>query len=146
MTSALPLIALAAVFWPTLVLADLKAIRAEPKLEKRSAKALEYASTRLNVAREAYQKGETELVEAALAEVRESVELSRDSLKETGRNPRKSFKHYKRAEIATRQLLRRLGTFRDEMGYLDRDKADPVIQTVQEVHEELLHAIMGVGK
>jgi hypothetical protein len=146
MTSALPLLAMAAVFWPALLLADLKAIRAEPKLEKRSEKALEYASARLNAARESYQKGETEHMEAALDEVRESVELSRDSLKATGKNPRKSFKHYKRAEIGTRQLLRRLGTFRDEMGYLDRDKVDPVIRTVHEVHEELLHAIMGGGK
>ena len=129
-----------------LAFADLEAIKAEPSLEKRSEKALTNATHRFDAARDAYQKGETALCETALNDVQESVLLSRDSLKETGKDPRKKFKHFKRAEISIRQLLRKMDSFRNEMSYLDREKLDPAMRTVQQIHEELLHAIMGGEK
>ena len=130
----------------SLLRADLEAVKAERRLEKRSEKALKNADEMLNVARDAYLKGDAGLLRAVLAEVRESVELSYQSLKETGKNPRKRSKPYKRAEIRTRKLLRRLDTFRGEMSYLDRDQIEEVIKSVQKVHDDLLHDIMGGGK
>jgi hypothetical protein len=52
-------------------------------------------------------------------------------------------RHYKRAEIGSRKLLRELDGFRNEMSYLEREEIDKVIQTVQKVQSELLHAVMG---
>jgi len=110
--------------------ADLKAVRAEPRLEKRADKALKNAHAML----------------AALDEVAESVQLAYQSLKDTGKNPRKRAKPFKRAEISTRKLLRRLESLRDEMSYLDRDQIDSVISVVRKVNEDLLHDVMGGGR
>ena len=129
-----------------LLRADLEAVKAEPKLEKRSEKALKNAGKMLDVARDAYLKGDADLLKSALAEVRESVEISYQSLKETGRNPRRRSKPYKRGEINTRKLLRRLDTLPGEMSYLDRDQIDAVIESVQKVHDRFLHDIMTGGK
>ncbi len=122
---------------------DLDAIRAQPKLVKRAKMALKNADAALTEAREAYSRGEPGEVEKALREVSESAELARESLKEKYKNPRKHSKPFKRAEIATRKLLRRLDTFRDEMSYRDRGQTDEVIGRVRKVHEGLLRDVMG---
>lgn len=126
--------------------ADLTAARAERNLEKRSRKALENAEAVLKAANEAYQHGDLKKTWILLDEVRESVELSHESLKQTGKNPSKSPKHFKHAEIKTRELLRRLNDFRDQMAAEDRDYIDKVRLSVQQVHEELLLGIMGKKK
>lgn len=123
--------------------ADLEAVRAEKKLEKRARLALQNADRMITAARQSYQSGDAAAVRAALDEVALSVELCYQSLKETGRDPRRNFRHYKHAEITTRQLLRRLDGFRDEMSYLDRELIEPVIERVEHVNKELLHDIMG---
>ena len=55
-----------------------------------------------------------------LHEVQESVEVAYASLEGTGRDPRKSPKWFKKAEMETRDLLRRLTSFQDSMGFDDR--------------------------
>ena len=57
-------------------------------------------------------------------ELEESVELAHTSLNQTGKNPRKSPKYFKQAEIATRDLLRRLDSFQGEMSFDDRPMLD----------------------
>ncbi len=126
--------------------ADLSAALAEPNLEKRSRKALENAERALQAARQAYQRGDLEAVRAGLAELQESVELADRSLKQTGKNPVRSPKHFKHAEIKTRELLRRLGHFRDRMSFEDRPLIEPVRQALQAIHEDLLLGIMGKKK
>ncbi len=127
--------------WPAL--ADLDTVKAEKNLQKRAKKAMEHAGTVLDKARDAYMIGEMEAMASGLTEVEESVALAYQSLRETGRNPRKASKHYKRAEIGSRKLLRRLDNFRNEMSYLDRDRIDKVIQSVTKVHDDLLKDVMG---
>ena len=123
--------------------ADLKQAMAEANLEKRSALALANAQAALKAARECYQKGDNAGTAAAAAEVRESVDLAYASLKQTGKKPRKSPKWFKHAEIETRDLLRRLDAFQDEMSYNDRPLLDKVKANVQQVHDELLLGLMG---
>ncbi len=77
-----------------------------------------------------------------LAEVRESVEIAENSLRETGKNPRKSPKYFKHAEIETRSLLKRIESFQDEMGVADRPTLDALRTKVQQVHDDLLMGIM----
>jgi hypothetical protein len=121
--------------------ADLKRAMAEPNLEKRSALALENAAAALRSAREAYEKGDNDQVAKAAAEVLESVNLAATSLEESGKNPRRS-PWFKKAEISTRDLSRRIQDFQDQMSYFDRPLLDKLKARVQEVHEELLLGVM----
>lgn len=137
----LPLVLLAA--GPTAVLrADLAQVKAEPNLEKRSKLALDHADATLKEARSVYDNGDSAKANTLIAEVRESVELAEQSLKETGKNPRKSPKYFKKAEIETRALLKRIESFQDEMNVNDRPSLDPLRTKVQQVHDDLLMGIM----
>jgi hypothetical protein len=122
--------------------ADLKQAMAESNLEKRSALALENAEAALKAAREAYQKGENDRMAAEIAEVEQSVDLAYDSLTQTGKDPRRSPRWFKHAEIETRGLERRLETAQQEMNYADRPALDKVRDRVRQVHEDLLMGLM----
>lgn len=128
--------------WLQAASADLGAARAEPNLEKRSKLALDNAQAALQAARRAYDQGDNAAAAAALEEVRQSVDLAHDSLSQTGKNPRGHPKYFKQAEIATRDLLRKLETFQQEMSYLDRPMVDAVKTRVQQVHDDLLMGLM----
>ena len=139
-----------ALVWTVLVLAaaalpaaaDLKLAMAESNLEKRSALALENAHAALKETREAYRKGENEAVAAGIAEIGQSVDLAYSSLTETGKDPRRNPRWFKKAEIETRDLGRRLDTFQQEMSYTDRPLLDKVRARVQQVHDDLLMGLM----
>lgn len=124
-----------------LAFADIASVKAEPNPDKRSDLALENANRALDEARDAYQAGNMQKTDAELEEVRQSVDLSLDSLEKSGQKPRNS-KYYKRAEIALRKMLRRLAGFRDEMSIDDRKPLEDVATRVQEVHDRLLSEIM----
>jgi hypothetical protein len=121
--------------------ADLKRAMAEPNLEKRSGLALDNAMAALKQARAAYDKGDNDQVAKDTAEVLESVDLAATSLDQSGKNPRRSA-WYKKAEISTRDLSRRIQDFQDQMSYVDRPLLDKVKTRVQEVHEQLLMGVM----
>lgn len=122
--------------------ADLKQALAEPNLEKRSKLALDNAEVAYQTMRAAYEKGDNHQVSAAAAEIQESVELAYTSLTKTGKDPRKSPKWFKRAEIETRDLLRRLDSFQQQMSFDDRPLLDTVKAKVQQVHDNLLVGLM----
>jgi len=130
---------LASIAWPR---PDLKQALAESNLEKRSGLALENAANALEAARKAYQNGDLKSVQADADEILESVDLAYTSLRQTGKNPRKSPKWFKRAEIETRNLGRKLDAFREEMSYADRPMLDKVRARVQKVHDNLLLGLM----
>jgi hypothetical protein len=121
--------------------ADLKRALAEPNLERRSGLALENAQTVLKSARAAYDKGDNDQVAKDAAEIVESVDLAAASLTRSGKNPRRS-DWFKKAEISTRDLSRRLQDFQDQMSYVDRPLLDKVKTRVQQVHDELLLGVM----
>jgi hypothetical protein len=122
--------------------AGLQEIKAEPNLGKRSALALDNAFNALTQARDAYTKGENSQVETFAKEIQESVELAETSLHDTGKNPRKSPKWFKRAESSTRDLLRRLDSFQHDMDAADRPMLDAVKAKVQQVHDDLLLGVL----
>lgn len=121
--------------------ADLKRAMAEPNLEKRSGLALDNASAALKAAREAYDKNDSDLTARSAAEIQESVDLAYDSLVQSGKNPRNS-SWFKKAEIATRDLTRRLESFQEQMSFSDRPMLDKVKADVQKVHDDLLMGVM----
>ena len=128
----------AAQAWAT----DLGAIRNEPNLERRSDLALQYAYAALDAARDAYTAGDLDKTGSAFEEVGASVDLAYDSLGATGKDPRRSPKFFKRAEMSTRQLLRRLDGMMESMSVADRSLAEKVRKRVAEVHDNLLLGIM----
>jgi uncharacterized protein (DUF1800 family) len=121
---------------------ELDAVRAEANLEKRSKLALDNAAIALKSARDAYQAGDTATVTAKADEIGESVNLAFNSLTETGKNPRKSPKWFKHAEMETRELTRRLEDFAQQMNYNDRAILDKTRARVEQVHDELLTGLM----
>lgn len=125
---------------------DLASIKNEPNLEKRSELALDHAGTELDEAREAYNAGDVAKMESALGEVGESVELAYHSLTDTGKDARRNPKFFKRAELRTRELMRRLEGIRETVSYQDRALVEVVRDRVAEVHDELLKGIMSKRK
>ena len=125
---------------------DLTKARAEQNLERRSKLALDNAEAQLHAAREAYRNNEAEKVSADITEIGESVDLAWAALKQTNKDPRRSPKWFKSAEIATRDLLRKLETFQQDMSFNEREQVDPVKAKVQQVHDDLLEGLMGGKK
>ncbi len=143
----LALLGLGLISAPGLLPADLKAALAERDLGKRSKLALDNAGAALKEAREAYQTGEDKALAAAALEIEESVSLAWDSLESTGKNPRKSPRWFKQAEIETRNLLKKLDTLQHDMGFEDRPVLDKAKARLQKVHDDLLKGVMeGKGK
>jgi hypothetical protein len=127
----------------TLVLqADLKKALGEPDLGKRSKLALDNAFAAYQSARDAYQANEMEQVKADIEEMEQSVDLAYQSLNDTGKDPRKSPRWFKNAELATRDLARRISSLQEQMSYNDRSLLDKVKARVQQVHDELLLGLM----
>ena len=132
---------------PGLLPADLKVALNEHDLGKRSKLALDNAGAALKEAREAYQKGDDNALEAAALEIEDSVSLAWDSLESTGKNPRKSPRWFKQAEIETRNLLKKLDTLQHDLGFEDRPVLDKAKARLQKVHDDLLKGVMeGKGK
>jgi hypothetical protein len=122
--------------------ADLTRARSESNLEKRAGKALENADEAFDSAKQAYDAGDLEKTRQSLEEIAESVDLAFVSLKDTGKNPAKNSKHFKRAEVKTRSLLKRLDGLGDNMGLADRPLVEKITERVRKVHDDLLLGIM----
>jgi hypothetical protein len=122
--------------------ADLKKALAEPDLEKRSKLSLDNAFAAYQAARDAYRKGDGQQAQASIDEVEQSVDLAYQSLSDTNKNPRKNPRWFKNAELATRDLSRRIASFQDEMSYTDRPMLDKLKTRVQQVHDDLLLGLM----
>lgn len=133
-------------FAATLPAAELPVILQEPNLERRSQLAIEYANTALDMARTAYLASEIEKAQTALNEVGEAVDLAYDSLQKTGKEARRNPKFFKRTELATRQILRRMQSMVESMSFQDRALAEKVRDRVAAIHDDLLQAIMAKKK
>jgi hypothetical protein len=131
-------------FWMTLAILafDLAAARQEPNLERRSELALENAGAALASLRDAYDAGDIEKTKAQASEIEESVTLAYASLQDTGKDARRDPKFFKRAEMTTRQLVRRLDGAIEAMSVQDRAILLVVRDRVSDIHDELLSDIM----
>jgi hypothetical protein len=122
--------------------ADLKAVLEERDLGKRSKLALENAEADLKAVREVYQKGDNPAIAPLVKDLRESIDLAWDSLEGTGKNPRKSPKWFKQAEIETRLLLKKMETLQHDMNFEDRAVLDEAKARLQKVNADLLVELM----
>lgn len=121
---------------------DLTGLKSEPNLEKRSDLALTYANTALDAARDSYNQGEYDKTKSQLEQVEQSVDLAYQSLADTGKDPRRDPKFFKRAELRTRELLRRLEGLGDTVSFTDRSMVEHVRDRVSEVHDSLINGIL----
>jgi hypothetical protein len=118
-------------------------VTAEPNLEKRSRLALDEAESALKEARQSYNAGNTKEAGKQIDEVARYTEMAYAALEATGKNPRKSPKYFKSAEIKSRELIRRLDALALEMDAADRGMVEPAKDRIRKVHEEILSGIMG---
>ena len=125
--------------------ADITAVKSEPDLERRSELALANADHAIDEAKEAYSSGNDKAEQAALVEVQESVETSYNALEHTNKAPRRS-KYYKNAELKVRALIRRLTSFREDVGFETRQSVDAVIKKLSDVHDQLINDVMSKKK
>jgi len=144
MTALLPTLALAVLLAAAApAWAALDEARAEPNLEKRSALAMDNAVAALREARMAYNAGDLARTTAMAKEIEESVDLAYASLEKTGKDPRRSPRWFKHAEIQSNGLLRSLETFEHDMSVDDRAILEKTKMRVQQVHDGLLAGLMG---
>jgi hypothetical protein len=127
------------------VRADLAKAQAEPNLQRRAHLALDNASAQMKAASEAYKTGDWDKTKAALEEMRQSVDLAYESLKAAGKTPRNSAPH-KNLEIRTRELLKNFDGLRERMAFEERERVAPIFSHIQQVHDEVLEAILAPKK
>jgi hypothetical protein len=142
----------AALFVPLLFAAglpgggSLDTARAEPNLEKRSALALDNAAAALHDFRAAYNASNLPMCKAKAMEIEDSVDLAYDSLQKTGKDPRRSPKWFKHAEIQSSELVRSIETMQHDMSFEDRTLLEQTREKVEQIHDNLLTGLMGGKK
>ena len=124
----------------------LERIRREPNLERRAKMALAHAESSVKRAGRAYEEGDPKQGEALLEEIQASVEFAKESLDATGKNPSRKPKHFKRAEIATRELVRLLDDLETKLGFDERELVQTVRARIGEINTEILMGIMAKKK
>lgn len=129
-----------------LAAADLAAVKAEPNPDKRYWLALLNADGALSDARRHYDEGRMTDFHHALEEARESVDLCDATLRGTGKDPRKSPKNFKRAELKIRELLRRVESLRQAVSVDDRTPVEKLGRRMEDIHQELVADIVGRNK
>jgi len=125
--------------------ADLDKARAERNLDRRARLAMENAALQLRAASAAEASGDLERMERALNEIGESVDLAYESLQATGRNPRNSRQH-KDFETRLRTLLRNLESFRQRLGFEQREQIAPLVEHLEKIHDQVVREILTPGK
>jgi hypothetical protein len=122
--------------------ADLQKALAEPNLEKRSKLALDNALAVYQTMRDDYSRGDGQKFSADVKEINDSVHLAYDSLTQTGKDPRKNSGPFKRAELETRDLERRLESFEQAMSFEERGPVEKLKADVQKIHEDILIGLL----
>ncbi len=125
--------------------ADLDKARAERNLDRRARLAMENAALQLRVASAAEAAGDWARVEQALNEIGDSVDLAYESVQATGRNPRNSRQH-KDFEIRLRTLLKNLESFRQRLGFEEREQIAPLVEHLEKIHDQVVRDILTPSK
>lgn len=115
----------------------------EPDLVKRFEKAILLAETDAKAAHELVKdNGSRSELMRTLDEIAAASKLSLQSLRDTGKRPGKLSKQYKKGELKTQAIVRRLKDLILALGYEDRPAAEKVRDEVMVTHEEFLLGVM----
>ena len=121
---------------------SLEEVEREPRLEKRSALALEYARAAVGRMVKAYVAGNPDEGREILASIVQGAVMARESLEDTGKHARSKPKYFKRAEIDSRKLIRDLEAAKRDLTFEERPDLDPAIAKIEEINRQLLFDIM----
>ncbi len=111
-------------------------------LEKRYMQSLDAANQAINASRVASSEGKAEEAQKSLNEAALAVESVLASLEAMGKPPYKNARNYKRAELRTREILRRIDTLLRDAGFEEREALKSAQERVGAVHEKLLQGVM----
>lgn len=126
--------------------AGMESLRAIPDPERRSREALAFAQEQFEVALESYADDRGPDGRAGLGRMADAVELSVESLRATGKHPRRHPRHFKRAEISTRRLIERIRDAQRKAHLQDQPDFDGPIGRVEKSNAQLLLGIMAPRK
>jgi hypothetical protein len=121
---------------------SLEEVEREPDLEKRAGLALEFARPAVGRMVKAYEAGERAQGRQILDSIVKAAVMASEALEETGKHARSKPKHFKRAEIDTRKLLRDLEAAKRDLTFDERPDLEPAIAKVEEINRQILFDIM----
>ncbi len=129
----------------TALRADLTRAKAEPNLERRARLALDNAEAQVRLASAAGKTNDWPAAQAALKELRESVDLAYASLNQTGKTPRNS-RQYKNIEVKLRGIIKNTEDYRGTLDFEQREALAPLMDHLRRLHDEVLQRIMAPKK
>jgi hypothetical protein len=142
MTVLLTLFLLLAAPAPT----SLDQVKAEPDPERRAKAAIDFAAIAERNAEAAFSNGNLQEVAAELNTMKESMEMTRNSLAASKKTPGRNPQLYKYFELRAHELLIRLEDFERRMLFEDREVVATPKVRVQEIHDFWFEGIMGGKK
>ncbi len=125
---------------------DLDSVKAEPNPDRRAELALENANTALDQAKTHYRANAYQLALASLHELRDSVELCYETLKATGKDPRKNSRQFKKIEQRIQLLIRRVKGYEQEVSVEDRPDVKKVQDRLEDINDEIVSGIFSKSK
>jgi hypothetical protein len=132
----------ASLMWAAAPPQSLAEVEREPDLEKRAGLALDYARAAVGRVVKAYAAGEPGQAKQILDSIVQAAEVARESLGDTGKHARSKPKHFKKAEIESRKLVRDLEAAKRDLTFEERPDLDPAIAQIEEINRQLLFDIM----
>lgn len=121
--------------WVLLLAADLASIKADPDPARRGQKALEYLNARIADARAAMEQP------AALKAAADEMVASAETAGEAYSHVRKT-SDIKKAEVRTREILRKIETLRQDVPVDDRALVETAEAKVRALQESLLQYVL----
>lgn len=118
------------------------AVKAETNLEKRYWAALDAGQKALDEARAAMSAGTVAELQAKVGQAGDCVEYAMESLEAMGKHPSQNGKNYKRAELRTRDLLRRIDTLAKDVAIDEREAVQAAQKRIGAVHDKLITGVM----
>jgi hypothetical protein len=123
--------------------ADLAAVKKEPDLERRSEKALDAALEAVKHARTLPAEGGSLAdLQKDMDAVIDAVELSLQSLRDTGKKPNKLTRSYKRGELKTREIQKQIDILIQALAFDNRPPAEKAQARMNVLHDEFLFGVM----
>ena len=117
-------------------------VRKEGDPARRYLLALDAASRSLDAARASHASGAPADTKANLEQSADATDLSLQSLIAMGKPPFKNANNYKKAEMRTRDFLRRIEALRKDANFEDREALDSAFNRVNQIHETLIDGVM----
>jgi hypothetical protein len=123
--------------------ADLETVKKEPDLQKRSNLALDVAMAALKEARALPAEGGSSAdLQKDMDTMIAAVELSLQSLRDTGKRPNKLTAYYKRGELKTHEMQKQMENLVQALAFDNRPPAEKAQARLNVLHDEFLFGVM----